>query len=771
MTLSLLLLLILLTLDEVSTLLAPPPLKSFPIPSIDTTQTRGGVDNACDHPQDMTLAVGNDEKSREQRQQTTLNTTTGPMSTMGCVIERNDKKAKDSYAYASSTVYGNMSLTFNRTLSVPNPAYTQILRKGVLSVTSFSLLKKGSISEFDLHGNLDYPRSEDEASSGSSNNGNSDSSSGEYVTPTRILDSSKDFQWPNELTVYNDRNDEEVMIVPDGFLTPGQSTGGLYLVRNLSCPTSMAHRITRPREGWFYHRAVHIRISADREGILTARAKKRVGEKGEGELVWIPLPQDDHYAMQRYTCQVNPDWGDELDDRGGAIEGDILDEVVLAQGPDVMFEVWDMDIHDDTVEVVTVNFFDECISVYSLKAIEAYPYLEVEDMNYLETVGRPYGICLANMRPGEKLHEDRKNDSVNGSCNDNTPNHNDDIVTKDVGFNEVKKEVRDNKNRRIKITSPSLPSPPHDMSLCDNSNPTHILISTHECSYDVSSGVSMLTDFIGGKFPMVKGGIHASSTKRQAVESGAFASEAGGALFAFEIPKLKSELRENKAWKRYTLFRGFKVRGFGGIVSPGAPGLPYVFRKPNSSPSVPPLVLLAGDCTGSAYVFAPTNKQTLGVTAEYIKNDYTSVKELAKTKENEKLGTLILLVALLPLFPIALFLLLLRYLREELPVGFISGWYIDNDFLGRNRKSSMQSIVNVWSPALTPSDRGLPLYEMMFEIESGATVGSAAVSTINDKSGDLELFIPSYEFNEINVYKLSSIDADNDSNFGCEGGM
>ena len=128
-------------------------------------------------------------------------------------------------------------------------------------------------------------------------------------------------------------------------------------------------------------------------------------------------------------------------------------------------------------------------------------------------------------------------------------------------------------------------------------------------------------------------------------------------------------------------------------------------------------------------------------------------------------------MALLALFPIALFLLLLRYLREELPVGFISGWYVDNDFLGRNRKSSMQSIVNVWSPALTPSDRGLPLYEMMFEIESGATVGSAAVSTINDKSGDLELFIPSYEFNEINVYKLSSIDADNDSNFGCEGGM
>ena len=98
-------------------------------------------------------------------------------------------------------------------------------------------------------------------------------------------------------------------------------------------------------------------------------------------------------------------------------------------------------------------------------------------------------------------------------------------------------------------------------------------------------------------------------------------------------------------------------------------------------------------------------------------------------------------------------------------MGFISGWYVDNDFLGRSRKSSMQSIVNVWSPALSPSDRGLPLYEMIFEIESGATVGSAAVSALNNESGDLELFIPSYEFNEINVYKLSTHGPDTDADY------
>ena len=56
----------------------------------------------------------------------------------------------------------------------------------------------------------------------------------------------------------------------------------------------------------------------------------------------------------------------------------------------------------------------------------------------------------------------------------------------------------------------------------------------------------MLNDFVRGKFPMIKGGVDASSTKRQAVESGAFASEVGGALFAFEIPKLRRPALDNK---------------------------------------------------------------------------------------------------------------------------------------------------------------------------------------------------------------------------------
>jgi hypothetical protein len=88
--------------------------------------------------------------------------------------------------------------------------------------------------------------------------------------------------------------------------------------------------------------------------------------------------------------------------------------------------------------------------------------------------------------------------------------------------------------------------------------------------------------------------------------------------------------------------------------------------------------------------------------------------------ENEWLVNALIVVSLLPLLPIVLVLLVLRVLREEFPVGFISGWYLGSDFLGRNRKSSIDSIINVWSPALKPGT--LPQYKLAFEIECASTV-------------------------------------------------
>lgn len=462
--------------------------------------------------------------------------------------------------------YENMTLVRSRTLSVPNPAYTQVLRKGVLTVTSFSVLRDGGISEFDLDSSSDI------------NDKNKIVEGSGPITPSRTFGGN--YMWPNELTIYKSSKGEDIMIVPDGFLTPGQSNGGLFLVRNPSDPSSRPHRITAEKSGWFYHRAIHVRLPHGKEGILTARAKKEVTSAGQGELVWIPLPEDDKYALDFHTCEQNPDFMNY--DLGGS---SILPEFVLAEGPDVMFEAWDMNPADDSFQVVTVNFFDEKISIYSLQTTSEWPYAKVANTTFLDTVGRPYGVCLANFNS--------KSDSAD------TLAENADISSS----YDVPLASRQMKGRFL-VTSPANPVTPQDAVHSDNRTPTHILVSTHECSYDVLAGVSMIKDFVKGKFPMIKTG-NDIYDGRQAVESGAFASESGGALFAFEIPladsprtvDAKTFVHQSSSWKRYTLFRGFKVRGFGGIVSPGAPGLPYIFRlpkKPNSSP----LILLAGDCTG-----------------------------------------------------------------------------------------------------------------------------------------------------------------------------
>jgi hypothetical protein len=123
-----------------------------------------------------------------------------------------------------SAVFGNYTLSLSQSIEVPTPSYVQILEKGLLSVTSFSLLRKGVIMEFDLNG-VKYPKL----------------FRGEYL-------------WPNELSVYRDTTGHKVMLIPDGFLTPGQNDGGIYAIRDPHSIYSRPVRITGYKKGWFYHR-------------------------------------------------------------------------------------------------------------------------------------------------------------------------------------------------------------------------------------------------------------------------------------------------------------------------------------------------------------------------------------------------------------------------------------------------------------------------------------------------------------------------------------
>ena len=174
--------------------------------------------------------------------------------------------------------HGKLSLAFNRAITIPNPSYVQILKKGILSVTSFSLLRKGGITEYDI----------------------SDVDS-KALSPRELRG---DYLWPNELSRYMDYNKNPVLLVPDGFLTPGQNDGGVFTITNPEMPSVKPKRITHHKPGWFYHKAVYLELPImsgdgveDRggkmvRGVLTARAYKPVLGRGQGELVWLKLPEE-----------------------------------------------------------------------------------------------------------------------------------------------------------------------------------------------------------------------------------------------------------------------------------------------------------------------------------------------------------------------------------------------------------------------------------------------------------------------------------------------
>lgn len=434
---------------------------------------------------------------------------------------------------------------------------------------------------------------------------------------------SGEYLWPNELTRFEDKAGNEVLLIPDGFLMPGQSDGGLFAIVNPNRDHYIQNepfRLTMNKPGWFYHRAVHVRLPGGVDGILTARAYKPIIGEAKGELVWIPIPDDIASIYNSATHKHTKP---------------LLQEVVLTEGPDVMFEVIDNRRKDKTIDVVAAHFFNEKLSIHTLVATENFPFIEIVRTSTIDTIGRPYGLCLTS------IDDSSTNDSI-------------------------------------------VPS-----------KKTHLLVSTHECSYDIPSTLSMAWKALSGVFPIVRTGVDGENLPRDSMVS------SGGSLFSYAIPddsdddtsiseskvldmnfeKVNNDRLHVRNWPRQTLFRGFKVRGWGGIISPGAPGFPYVVRMPNSNK---PMILLAGDCTGSAYIFVPSadNKISLSNCKKYqIEND-------------------------------------------------------DNENLSRNCCNEL-----------------FPKYELAFEVECGATVGSLAIHRNKDES--LDLYIPSYELNKVSVKLFS----------------
>lgn len=314
----------------------------------------------------------------------------------------------------------------------------------------------------------------------------------------------------------------------------GQNDGGLYAIRDPHTVNALPVRITAVKKGWFYHRAVHVKLPTGQEGILTARAKKPMFGRGIGELVWLSLPADldscfpagstvhDTYGSDTPTAPVpEPPQKSKSRVRHTTMHKRAIEiamtpepvplrnapisvpwvETILAEGPDVMFEVLDLDPSDDCLEVISAHFFGEKLSVHSIKAIHESPFIEISAMKTLDTIGRPYGLCLATMSP----------------------------------------EARTTKQKDVKESASSIQA---DHSSCDNSKPTHLLVSTHECSYDLPSAYNMALSALGGIYPsIITGASFAFRNSQQSVRPGLedVGDVRGGSLFSYEIPRPQSK--------------------------------------------------------------------------------------------------------------------------------------------------------------------------------------------------------------------------------------
>lgn len=116
------------------------------------------------------------------------------------------------------------------------------------------------------------------------------------------------FPWPNEVghVPVSESADlkRSAVLVTDGFLVPGRSNGGVYVLLNpgRSAPPQQERKVRLSpfdhSSSWYYHRAIFIDLTGDgRQSILTARARapsltaSKAGSGSIGELVWLERPK------------------------------------------------------------------------------------------------------------------------------------------------------------------------------------------------------------------------------------------------------------------------------------------------------------------------------------------------------------------------------------------------------------------------------------------------------------------------------------------------
>jgi hypothetical protein len=181
--------------------------------------------------------------------------------------------------------------------------------------------------------------------------------------------------WPNQATMAPDGMFQKpTLVVAGGFLPPGK-VGGITLISG-PAESGEAFKITKDKYtgpySWFYHRVVFRDLDGDGKlDILTARAMfplaniPFIAGAPAGELLWLQQPS------QNATSQV---W----------------QEHVIASGPDVNFELSDLDA-DGVEEIIATEFFSAKLSVW-WKEGDRYRGRVVDD-----TLGSLFNLSIADI--------------------------------------------------------------------------------------------------------------------------------------------------------------------------------------------------------------------------------------------------------------------------------------------------------------------------------------------------------------------------------------
>jgi len=136
---------------------------------------------------------------------------------------------------------------------------------------------------------------------------------------------------------------------------------------------------------------------------------------------------------------------------------------------------------------------------------------------------------------------------------------------------------------------------------------SHLLVTSHECSYATEGGVDSATPSQNLKRQV---GHNSNANDLGQIEEEIRVNTSnnaidGGSLFSYRIPTGKDAWK-TETWTRSVVATGFHVSGqLGNMINPGAPGFCYTFYPKKDDTSSRPLIAIAGDCAESAYILRP----------------------------------------------------------------------------------------------------------------------------------------------------------------------